>query len=147
MSDNTLDDSRFTDPVVAIDHVRRVARETAAEAGHHAAAAAVMDLRREYRIMPLQRQETPPDRLATWDAVRLETRSLVPMAMGGTADRAFFDARAATPADQPLPHQPEWAPDPSVALQAAALRMPTGTPAPRPSVTSAGAVADRTPSR
>ncbi|MDR7254935.1 hypothetical protein J2X46_003937 [Nocardioides sp. BE266] len=149
MSDNTLDSSRFTDPVAAIDHVRLVARETAANSGYHAAAAAVMDLRREYRIMPLQRQETPPDRLATWDAVRLETRSLVPLAMGGTADRALFDERAATPSDQPIPHhhQPGWAPDPSVGLQAAALRMPTGTPAPWPSVTSAGAVADRSPSR
>jgi len=147
MSDNTLDSSRFTDPVAAIDHVRRVARETAADSGYHAAAAAVMDLRREYRIMPLQRQETPPDRLMTWDAVRLETRSLAPLAMGGTADRDLFDERAATPAGQPLPHQPGWAPDPSVALQSAALRMPTGTPAPRPSVTSAGAVAVRTPSR
>ncbi len=86
----TEQESRFTDPDTAVDHVRRVARETATASGHRAAAFAVMDLRREYRIMPLQQKEAPPDRLATWQAVRMETRSLVPMAMGGTTDRALF---------------------------------------------------------
>ena len=68
------------------------------------------------------------------------------MAMGGTKERALFDERAATPADRPLPHQPGWAPDPAVALQAAALHTPTTAP-PRPPVTSAGASVDRAPSR
>lgn len=102
----TQQESRFTDPDTAVDHVRRVARETATALGHRAAAFAVMDLRREYRIMPLRQKEAPPDRLATWQAVRMETRSLVPMAMGGSTDRALFDERVATPAGQPLPQQP-----------------------------------------
>lgn len=72
----TSEHARFTDPVTAIDHVRRVARETAAESGYRGAAAVVMALRQEYRIMPLKRKEAPPDRVATWDAVRLETMSL-----------------------------------------------------------------------
>lgn len=38
------EERRFTDPVSAVDHVRRLARETAADAGYQAAAAAVMDL-------------------------------------------------------------------------------------------------------
>lgn len=127
----TDEESRFTDPVAAVDHVRRIARETAAESGYHAAASAVLDLRRQYRIMPLKRKDAAPSKLATWDAVRLETRSLVPMAMGGTKDHALFEERAATPADQPLPQQPDWAPDPTVGLQAAALRAFT-LPAPPP---------------
>lgn len=138
---------RFTDPVTAVDHVRRVARETAARSGHRAAAFAVMDLRREYRIMPLRQKEAPADRLATWQAVRMETRSLVPMAMGGTTDRALFDQRVATPADQPLPRQPEWAPDPAVALQAAALRADSPTSPPPPVVASSSPVVDRPPRR
>ena len=56
----TSEQARFTDHVTAVDHVRRVARETAAESGYHAAAAAVMALRQEYRIMPLKRKEAPP---------------------------------------------------------------------------------------
>ena len=40
--------SRYTDPELAVDHVRRVARETADESGYRAAAFAVMQLRREY---------------------------------------------------------------------------------------------------
>ena len=141
------EESRFTDPVTAVDHVRRVARETAAQSGHRAAAFAVMDLRREYRIMPLRQQDAPPDRVATWQVVRMETRSLVPMAMGGTADRALFDQRVATPANQPLPQQPDWAPDPSLALQAAALRAPEFTSPSHPSVSSPGPDFDRTPPR
>ena len=43
------DASRFTDPNTAIDHVRRVARETAAESGYNAAATALLALYREYR--------------------------------------------------------------------------------------------------
>lgn len=143
----TNDESRFTDPVAAVDHVRRVARETAAASGYRAAAAALMEVRGEYRIMPSKRSEAPPDRLATWDAVRLETGSLVPMATGGTKDHASFDERAATPGDQPLPEHPGWAPDPSVALQTAALRVqPTAGPS-RPPVTSRNAAADRAPGR
>lgn len=142
----TSEQARFTDPATAVDHVRRVAREAAAESGYRAAAAVVMALRQEYRIMPLKRKEAPPDRVATWDAVRLETRSLVPMAMGGTKEHALFDERTATPADQPLPHQPGWAPDPTVALQAAALHTPTTAP-PRPPLTSPDASVDRAPSR
>ena len=144
----TDEESRFTDPVTAVDHVRRIARESAAESGYQAAASAVLDLRREYRIMPLKRKDVAPSRLATWDAVRLETRSLVPMAMGGTTDHALFDERAATPAEQPLPQQPSWAPAPSTGLQAAALRAPT-TPAPlRPAtVRSLGPAVDRSPIR
>lgn len=114
--------SRFTDPVLAVDHVRRVARETADDSGYRAAAFAVMQLRQGYRIMPLKQEKAPADRLATWQAVRMETRSLVPMAMsahgGAKADQALFDERVATPASRPLGQQPE----PSVALQAAALR-------------------------
>lgn len=140
-------ESRFTDPVTAVDHVRRVARETAAQSGHRAAAFAVMDLRREYRIMPLRQKGAPPDRIATWQAVRMETRSLVPMAMGGTTDRALFDQRVATPADQPLPRQPEWAPDPAVALQAAALLADSPTSPPTPAVASSSPVVDRPPRR
>lgn len=144
MNDNNRVTSRFSDPTAAIDHVRRVARDTAAESGYPAAADALMELRLDYRVMPLKRRETPPDRLATWDAVRLETRSLVSMAMGGTNDHAMFDARAATPADQPLPHQPDWAPDPPVAVQAAALRAPgAAAPQGRP---SNGPVVDQAPS-
>lgn len=149
MSTHT-EESRFTDPDTAVDHIRRVARETAEQSGYHAAAFAVMELRREYRIMPLKQKEAPPDRLATWQAVRMETRSLVPMAMGahggGKADAAFFDARVATPADKPLPQQPAWAPDPSVTLQAAALRAQAPA-APRPHVTSQSPSVDRTPAR
>lgn len=100
----TEQESRLTDPDTAVDHVRRVARETATASGHRAAAFAAMDLRREDLIMPLQQKEAPPDRLATWQAVRMETRSLVPMAMGGTTDRALFDERVATPAGEPLPN-------------------------------------------
>lgn len=99
----TEQESRFTDPDTAVDHVRRVARETATASGHRAAAFAVMDLRREYRIMPLQQKEAPPGRRATWQAVRMETRSLVPMAMGGSTDRALFDERVATPRGRAAP--------------------------------------------
>lgn len=113
--------SRYTDPDLAVDHVRRVARETAEKAGYRAAAFAVMQLRQEYRILPLKQQESPPDRLATWQVVRMETRSLVSMAMGSTAEHALFDERVATPAGRPLPPQPGWSPDPSVVLQSAAL--------------------------
>lgn len=127
----TDEESRFTDPVMAVDHVRRIARETAAETGYHAAASAVLDLRREYRIMPLKRKDAAPARLATWDAVRLETRALVAMGMGGTRDHALFDERTATPADQPLPQQPDSAPDPTVGLQAAALCTPAAQSASR----------------
>lgn len=144
---NDHDASRLTDPNTAIDHVRRVARETAAEAGHDAAADVLLALHREYRVMPLRRKETPPGRLATWEAVRLETRSLVPMAMGGTTDQAMFDARAASPADQPLPRQPDWAPDPTVAMQAAALRA-SSTRAPQgPPAAAHGPAVDQAPSR
>lgn len=113
MSDDRTDSpkaaerSRYTDPDLAVDHVRRVARETAEKSGYRAAAFAVMEMRQEYRIMPLKQKEVPPERLATWQAVRMETRSLVPMAMGAhggvKADAALFDERVATPADQPLP--------------------------------------------
>ena len=145
MSTHT-EESRFTDPDMAVDHIRRVARETAEQSGYRAAGFAVMELRREYRIMPLKQKEAPPDRLATWQAVRMETRSLVPMAMGAhggvTADAAYFDARVATPADKPLPQQPDWAPDPSLTLQAAALRAQAPA-APRPPVTSQSPAVDR----
>ncbi|MFZ2504555.1 MAG: hypothetical protein WAW88_17975 [Nocardioides sp.] len=149
MSTHT-EESRFTDPDTAVDHIRRVARETAEQSGYRAAGFAVMELRREYRIMPLKQKEAPLDRLATWQAVRMETRSLVPMAMGAhggvKADAAFFNARVATPADKPLPQQPDWAPDPSVTLQAAALRAQAPA-APRPPVTSQSPSVDRTPAR
>lgn len=142
---NDHDSSRFTDPNTAINHVRRAARETAAEAGYDAAADVLLALYREYRVMPLRRRETPPDRLATWEAVRLETRSLVPMAMGGATDQAMFDVRAATPADQPLPRQPDWATDPSTALQSAALRA-SGTRAPQgPPAIAQGPTVDQAP--
>jgi len=147
---STHPESRFTEPDAAVDHVRRVARETAEQSGYRAAAFAVMELRREYRIMPLKQREAPADRLATWQAVRMETRSLVPMAMGAhggvKADAAFFDARVTTAADAPLPQQPDWAPDPSVTLQAAALRAQAPT-APRPPVTSQSPAVDRAPAR
>jgi len=134
--------SRYTDPDLAVDHVRRVARETAEQSGYRAAAFAVMELRQEYRIMPLKQEEAPPERLATWQAVRMETRSLVPMAMGAhggvKADAALFEERVATPADRPLPQQPGWAPDPSVALQAAALRTQAPASPPSPPATSQG---------
>ncbi|NYI47919.1 hypothetical protein BJ993_005065 [Nocardioides aromaticivorans] len=141
------DEPRLTDPVAAVDHVRRLARETAASEGYRAAADAVMNARREYRIMPLKRSEAPPDRLATWDAVRLETRSLVPMAMGGTKEHALFDERVATPGGQPLPQRPGWAPDPAVALQAAALRAQHAAEPSRPPATSPSPVTDRAPRR
>jgi len=64
------DTFRFIEPNMAIDHVRRVARETAEESGYDAAATALLALYREYRVMPLRRKETPPERLATWEAVR-----------------------------------------------------------------------------
>ena len=144
-----MPETRFTDPDTAVDHIRRVARETAQQFGYRAAAFAVMDLRQEYRIMPLKQKEAPPDRVATWQAVRMETRALVPMAMGAhggvKADAAFFDARVATPADKPLPQQPDWAPDPSVTLQAAALRAEAPA-APRPPVLQSPS-RDRTPAR
>ena len=41
--------SRLDDTELAVDHVRRVARETAERSGYRAAAFALMDLRREYR--------------------------------------------------------------------------------------------------
>lgn len=143
------DPGRFTDPATAIDHMRNKARQAAAEAGYEAAAAAVMALRREHRIMPLKRQEAAPDRLATWDAVRVEARALVPMAMGAhggiKSDLAAFEQRVNTLASQPLPPQPDWAPDPMIALQAAALRTPAST-TPSPPVQTPGAV-DRSPRR
>lgn len=141
------EESRFTDPAAAVDHVRRIARETAAEAGYHAAATAVMELRQEYRIMPLHKKEAPPERLATWEAVRLETRSLVAMAMGGTTEQALFDVRASTPSGQPLLQQPGWAPDPAVALQAAVLAAPATVTPPRAPVAPDGGAVDRAPSR
>lgn len=42
MNDNNRVTSRFSDPTAAIDHVRRVARDTAAESGYPAAADALM---------------------------------------------------------------------------------------------------------
>ena len=141
------DDPRFTDPVAAVDHVRRLARETAAAEGYRAAADAAMNARREYRIMPLKRSEAAPDRLATWEAVRLETRSLVPMAMGGGKEHALFDERFATPGGQPLPHQPGWAPDPAVALQASALRAQHSAGRSQPQASSQGQATDRAPGR
>jgi hypothetical protein len=137
--------TRFTDPIAAVDHIRRIARETAAASGYRAASAAVMGVRREYRIMPLQRGDASAERLAAWDAVRLEARALVPLAMGGSQDHAWFDQRAATPADQPVPDQPAWAPDPPAALQAAALRPPTPAAAPTP-LPSPAATPGRPPS-
>jgi hypothetical protein len=134
------DTSRFIEPNMAIDHVRRVARETVEESGYDAAATALLALYREYRVMPLRRTETPPERLATWEAVQGETRSLVPMAMGGT----LFDQRVATPADQLLPLR-DGAPGPSVALQAGVLRAKTTAALPRPQGTSQGSAVDRTP--
>lgn len=147
MNDHTS--ARFTDPNTAIDHVRRTARETAAESGYDAAATALLALYREYRVMPLRRKETPPDRLATWEAVRLETRSLIPMATAHRIHGSAFDQRVRTPADQPLPQdQPEWAYDPSAALQSAALRAPTSAMgAPRLPVPSSSPSADRAPAR
>lgn len=56
------DEARFTYPDTAVDHVRRVAREAAEQSGYRAAAFAVMELRREYRIMPLKQKEAPPVR-------------------------------------------------------------------------------------
>ena len=106
--------SRFTDPTLAIEHVRRVARETAAEAGHRAAATALLAVRQEYRIMPLHRGTAPAERVATWDAVRDETRVLVPMACGDTADKAIFDERVALSASQLLPQLPDGTPGPSL---------------------------------
>lgn len=142
------DASRFTDPNTAIDHVRRVARETAAESGYDAAATALLALYREYRVMPLRRKETPPDQLATWEAVRLETRSLIPMATAPQTHGADFDQRVKTPADQPLPHdQPDWAYDPLVGLQAGALRAPATTASPRPPLPSPSPAVDRAPAR
>ncbi|ABL79328.1 MULTISPECIES: hypothetical protein [unclassified Nocardioides] len=147
----TPEKSRYTDPDLAVDHVRRIAREAAAQSGYRAAAFAVMQLRQEYRIMPLKQNEAPPDRLATWQAVRMETRSLVPMAMGAhggvKADAAFFDERVATPSDQPLPQQPGWAPVPSVALQAAALHSHAPASPSRPPVGPQSPGVDQTPAR
>lgn len=121
--------SPLSDPELAVDHVRRVARETADSAGFHTAALAVMEVRRDYRIMPLALKEASPEQVAVWRAVRLETRSLVPMAMGAhggnSKDAAFLRARVTTPAAEPLPSQPEWAPDPLIGLQAAALHSPS----------------------
>ena len=70
----TDEESRFTDPVMAVDHVRRIARETAAETGYRAAASAVLDLRREYRIMPLKRKDAAPARLAAVEAALAAAR-------------------------------------------------------------------------
>lgn len=84
---NDRDTSRFTQPNMAIDHVRSIARATAKESGYDAAATALLALYREYRVMPLRRKETPPERLATWEAVRIETRELVPMAMASPRGR------------------------------------------------------------
>lgn len=121
--------SPLSDPALAVDHVRRVARETADRGGYHAAALAVMDLRDEYRLTPRTLQEASPEQVEAWRAVRMETRALVPMAMGargGSAeDAALFRRRVTTPASDPLPKQPGWAPDPLVGLQSAALRSPT----------------------
>jgi hypothetical protein len=139
------DTSRFIEPNMAIDHVRRVARETAKESGYDAAATALLALYREYRVMPLRRKETPPERLSTWEAVREETRSLVPMAMGGSTDRSLFDQRVATPADQPLPLR-DRSPGPSLARQAGVLRATT-TALRLPRGTSQGSAVDRTPAR
>lgn len=138
--------SRFTDPTIAIDHVRRVAHDTAAEAGHRAAATALLGVRQEYRIMPLQRRKAPADGVATWDAVRDETRSLVAMACGGTQDKAMFDARVATPASQPLPQQPGGTPDRRLGLQEAALRAPASI-SPRPPLHSPAGPVGRPPAR
>lgn len=138
--------SRFTDPTLAIEHVRRVARETAAEAGHRAAATALLAVRQEYRIMPLHRGTAPAERVATWDAVRDETRVLVPMACGDTADKAIFDERVALSASQLLPQLPDGTPGPMLGLQATALRAPDPTAA-RPPVPSTAGPVDRTPAR
>lgn len=142
------DDDRFTNPLTAVDHMRSVAREIASVDGYEAAAGAVLNLRREYRVMPLLRKDVPPDRLETWDAVRNEARLLIPLAMGAhgrrKGDIAGFEQRVVTPADQPLTDQPEWAREPTTALQAAALRAPAAAPPPLP---SPSAPVDRTPSR
>ncbi len=138
-SASAIERSRHTDPVLAVGYVRQVAREAAEKSGHRKAAQVVMALRQEYRIMPLKLKEASPNRVATWQAVRAETRSLVAMAMGGTADKALFDVRVATPADQTLPRTSDWAPDPhalpAVSLQLAALRThrpPLSNPTPLP---------------
>jgi len=50
---------------LAVDHIRRVARETAEQSGYRAAAFALMQLPQEYRIMPLTQKEAPADRRAS----------------------------------------------------------------------------------
>lgn len=138
--------SRLTAPTAAVAHVRLVARETAAAVGHRAAADALLHLRREYRVMPLQRSQTPGDRLAAWDAVRAETGALVPLAMGTRADTAMFDERVATPAGQPIPGGQAGRSQPSAALQAAALSARAAAVS-RPTPPSTAPPVDRTPAR
>jgi hypothetical protein len=115
-----------------------------------------MQLRQEYRIMPLKRKEAPVDRLATWQAVRVETRSLVSMAMGAhggvDSDETLFRERVATPSGEPLPQQqqqqqPGWAPDPAVVLQAAALRTALAAAPRMEPVGAREPVVDRAPAR
>lgn len=96
--------SRFTDPHTAVHHVRRVARKTAAEACYAAATTALVAIYREYRVMALRRKETPPDQLATWEAVRLETRSLIPMATAPQIHGADF-AQQGHETRRPAAHQ------------------------------------------
>lgn len=85
-----------------------------------------MDLRRQYRVMPLKQREVSAERLATWQEVRMETRSLVPLAMGAhggvEGDAAFVRERVATPASRPFPQQPGLGARPRDRLQAAALQ-------------------------
>ena len=50
----------LTDPEVLRVYAAQVANQV-----HYLHLLGVMDLRREYRIMPLQQKEAPPDRLAT----------------------------------------------------------------------------------
>lgn len=142
----TDQEPRFTEPLTAVDHMRRVARETAVQEGYEAAGWAVLAVRREYRIRPWDLADAPPNRLAAREAVRLESMALVPLAAGGRTNHALFDERVATPANQPLSGQPDWAPDPALALQAAALRAQSATTPGRPAPSLAPPV-DRSPSR
>ncbi len=91
---NEHSSSRFTDPNTAIEDVRRVPRETAAESGFAANTPLVL-----YRVTPLRRKEAPPNWLETSEAVRLQT---TPISMA-TARRGPRSARHGTPADPAAP--------------------------------------------
>lgn len=98
---NEHSSSRFTDPNIAIEDVRRVPRETAAESGF--AANTLLALYREYRVTPLRRKEALPHRLETSEAVRLQTTP-IPMATAPqTPRRGPRSARHDTPADPAAP--------------------------------------------